>query len=126
VGWTFTGTSGVQANGSIWSAPSAPGGTRTAFIQGTGNISQTVSMSAGNHTLSFQVARRPCCAPPNIQPIKVMIDGVQIGALVTPSASGFKSVSIPFTVTTSGAHTITFAGTNPADKTMFIDQVMLQ
>ena len=62
IGWVFSSKSGIQANGSTWGAAPAPSGTQTAFIQSTGKISQTLNLSAGVHTLSFQAARRSCCA----------------------------------------------------------------
>ena len=46
--WTFTGYSGIQANGSAWGAANAPEGTQTAFLQAYssegGSISQSVAL----------------------------------------------------------------------------------
>jgi len=123
IGWTFLGNSGVQGNGSAFGAAAAPAGTQTAFVQTTGSIAQTLSLNAGTYTLSFQAAQRPCCVAPNVQPIKVSVDGTQIGALVSPASTSFASFSIVFSIATSGAHTISFAGTDPSDKTSFIDSV---
>jgi hypothetical protein len=63
---------------------------------------------------------------PNVQPVKVMVDGTQIGSLVAPASTSFAAFSIGFSVATSGAHTIMFAGADPTDKTTFIDAVTLQ
>ena len=126
IGWTFSAKSGIQANGSTWGAAPAPAGTQTAFIQMTGTISQTLSLNAGIHTLSFQAARRSCCASPYVQPVKVTIDGIQIGSLVSPASTSFTAFSIQFSVAASGAHTLTFSGTDPGNKTTFIDAVTLQ
>ena len=125
VGWTFGGTTGLQSNGSAWGAAAAPDGRQTAFVQRTGSISQTVSLSAGSYTLSFQVAQRACCAAPNVQPVKVTVDGTQVGSLVSPASTSFSVVSISFSVATSGAHTIAFTGTDSQDKTTFIDAVTI-
>jgi hypothetical protein len=125
VGWTFAGTTGIQSNGSAWGAAAAPDGRQTAFVQRTGSVSQTVSLNAGSYTLSFQVAERACCAAPNVQPVKVTVDGTQIGSLVSPASTSFSAVSIPFSVATSGAHTIAFTGTDSQDKTTFIDAVTI-
>jgi hypothetical protein len=125
VGWTFV-SSGIQRNGSPWGAAAAPDGVQTAFIQSTTTISQTLSLNAGSYTLSFQVARRSCCVSPFVQPVKVTIDGIQIGGLISPPGTSFSAFSIPFSVATSGAHTLTFAGTDPTDKTTFIDAVTIQ
>lgn len=125
IGWTFSSASGIQGNGSAWGAARAPDGTQTAFIQATGRISQTVSLNAGSYTLSFLAARRSCCVSPYLQPIRVTVDGIQIGSLVSPAGTSFSPFSIPFSVASAGAHTLTFTGTDPDDKTTFIDNVTL-
>jgi hypothetical protein len=125
IGWTFSAGSGIQGNGSAWGAATAPNGTQTAFIQGTSTISQAVSLNAGSYTLAFKAAQRPCCLTPNLQPIQVTVDGTQIGSLVTPAITSFGSISILFTLASSGTHIIAFAGTNPNSNTTFIDGVTL-
>jgi len=126
IGWTFSANSGIQGNGSAWGAAAAPAGTQTAFVQVTSTITQTLNLNAGSYTLSFQAARRSCCVSPYVQPVKVTIDGTQIGSLVSPANTTFSNFSIPFSVATSGAHTLSFTGTDPADKTTFIDAVVIQ
>ncbi len=125
IGWTFSTQSGIQGNNSAWGAPPAPNGTQSAFIQSTGSISQALSLAAGNYTLLFQAAQRACCVSPYVQTVRVTVDGTSIGNLLTPTGSGFKGFIIPFSVATSGAHTIMFAGTDPNDRTVFIDAVSL-
>ncbi len=130
VGWTFADKSGVQANGSAWAGASAPDGSQTAFIQNLGAISQSVNLNAGSYTLSLETARRAYSSPAgsNLQPIKVTIDGQQIGDLVSPADTSFSSVSIPFSIAGNGAHTLRFAGTvfNAGDdRTTFIDTVTI-
>jgi hypothetical protein len=125
IGWTFNGNSGIQHNGSAWGAAPAPNGTQAAFIQALGTLTQTLSLNAGSYTLSFNAAQRACCVSPLVQPVKVTIDGIQIGSLVSPASTNFSSFSIPFSVASTGAHTLTFAGTDPTDKTTFIDNVTL-
>ncbi len=126
IGWTFSPNSGIQGNGSAWGAASAPSGTQTAFIQGPGSMTQTITLNAGSYTLSFQAARRSCCVSPFVQPVKVSIDGTQIGGLISPASTSFAAFSIPFSVGTTGAHTITFTGTDSNDKTTFVDSVTIQ
>ncbi len=126
IGWTFSPDSGIQGNGSAWGAASAPSGTQTAFIQGPGSMTQAITLNAGSYTLSFQAARRSCCVSPFVQPVKVSVDGTQIGGLISPASTSFAAFSIPFSVGTSGAHTITFTGTDGNDKTTFIDNVTIQ
>ena len=125
IGWTFSPNSGIQGNGSAWGAAPAPSGTQTAFIQGTGSITQTITLNAGSYTLSFQAAQRSCCVSPFVQPVKVSVDGTQIGGLISPASTSFAPFSIPFSVGTTGPHTITFTGTANGDKSTFIDNVNL-
>ena len=59
--WTYGGTAGVSGNGSAIAGgngsaitvgnPSAPAGSQVGFVQGTGSISQAVSLSAGSYTI---------------------------------------------------------------------------
>jgi hypothetical protein len=125
VGWTFSPSSGIQGNGSAWGAAPAPSGTQTAFIQNTSTISQALSLNAGNYTLAFKAAQRPCCLTPNTQPIQVSVDGVPLGAPVTPPGTSFSSFSLSVTVASSGTHTIAFAGTSANTNATFIDAVTL-
>ena len=125
IGWTFSASSGIQGNGSAWGAKPAPAGTQTAFLQGTGTIAQGLNLNAGTYTVSFQAAQRPCCVAPYVQPVKVTVDGVQIGSLISPASTSFSGFSVTFSVAASGTHTIMFAGTDSSDKTTFIDNVML-
>ncbi|HEX7270773.1 MAG TPA: Ig-like domain repeat protein [Casimicrobiaceae bacterium] len=125
VAWTFAGNSGIESNGSAWGAAAAPDGRQAAFVQATGSISQVVNLSAGSYTLSFQAARRSCCTFPFIEPVRVTVDGAQVGSLVQPASTSFAAVSIPFSVASSGSHTIAFTGTDPTDKTTFIDVVSI-
>ena len=121
IGWTFSSQSGIQHNGSAWNAATAPDGVQTAFVQRTGSISQALSLNAGTYALSFKAAQRSG----QIQPVQVTVDGTQIGSLVSPPSGSFTAFSIPFSVVSSGTHTLTFTGTDPNDKTTFIDAVAL-
>ena len=125
VGWSFAGGSGIQGNGSAWGAAAAPAGTQTAFIQSTGTISQSLSLTAGSYTLSFKAAQRSCCVSPYVQPIQVSVDGTPVGNPVAPTSTAFTSFSIAFSIATGGTHTITFTGTSGSDRTTFIDSVAL-
>jgi len=130
--WTFLGDSGIQSNGSGWGVPNAPDGTQTAFLNGNpnrgtgnlGNISQSVNFaSTGNYTISFQALRRQG----QVQPLKLTVDGVQVGGLLTPSGSTFGLVtSGVFTINTTGLHTITLSATaTTSDLTTMVDQMAL-
>ncbi|HWX67570.1 MAG TPA: hypothetical protein VNZ27_14210 [Rhodanobacter sp.] len=129
VGWTFVGASGIQGNGSAWNGANAPNGVQTAVIQNLGTFSQTINFNAGSHTLSVQAARRLQSIPAgSVQPIKVSIDGQQIGSLISPASTSFSLFTIPFSIATSGVHTLSFAGTlgtTGDDVSTFIDEVVV-
>ncbi len=125
-GWNFVGNSGISANGSGFSSPTAPDGTQVALVQQVGNFSQNIFFSApGNYTITFLTAGRPSLGP---NPFKVLLDGVQIGATVVPlSTTSYNTVTIPFTITSAGFHNLGFAGqnTSAADLTSFIDNISI-
>ena len=120
-GWTFS-SAGIQSNGSAWAAAAAPAGAQTAFIQGTGSISQSLLFGAGSYTVSFAAARRGT----QVQPLQILIDGTPVGTPITPASFAFAGyTSAAFTVT-AGAHTLQFQGTNPTgDNSSFIDAVSI-
>ena len=82
---------------------------------------QTVNLNAGSYMLSFQAAQRPCCSSSYLQPIRVTVDGADVGARVRPPSTDFTGFSVSFEILTSGPHTIGFTGTEPNDKSTFID-----
>lgn len=124
--WIFNSKSGIQRNGSAWGAPNAPQGVQTAFLQGAGtfgNIVQTINfVSAGTYRLTFQAARRAG----QIQPLRVRIDGTQVGSLLTPASNAFALLtSSDFTVTV-GNHTVMLEATDSSgDKSTFVDDVAI-
>jgi hypothetical protein len=89
-GWTFTGRAGVQANGSAWGGAAAPQGNQTAFIQGNAGsaVAKVVTVSAGNHVLSFYAAQRPIH---NIAPQVFRVRLQPAGNLPPPPHSGVRS-----------------------------------
>src|SRR6202171_6080788 len=110
----------MQHYGSAFGANPSGQWQQTAFLQRLGSMSQTIALNANSYRISFLAARRSG----QIQPVMVLVDGTQIG-LVSPLDASFATYTIPFTVATSGPHTITFAGTDPADNTTFIDAVQI-
>jgi hypothetical protein len=128
-GWTFSGSSGIQANGSVWGAPAAPDGTQTAFLEisngaNNGSMSQTISFgSPGSYTLSFKAALR---GPNNNGTIyfNVLVDGKVVGTFLPTTTTSFASFTASFTVTAAGNHTVQFAAVGtPIEATVFIDAI---
>jgi hypothetical protein len=126
--WTFLGTSGVSGNrsGITSGNPDAQEGSRVAFLQRTGSISQSLNFAAGTYALSFLAAQRA-----NVQhggqTFAVVIDGKVVGTFKPRGTSYSACTTANFTVA-AGRHTICFVGLNPngKDNTAFIDNVTLQ
>jgi hypothetical protein len=122
--WTFTGTSGIAANGSAFINADAPVGTQAAFVQNGGAISQNIAFAeAGNYTIGFEAAFRPYYWGAN--PIQVEVDGVSIG-VITPTSTDFQSYRTNTFTVSAGIHRVTFRGMNPGgDRTSFLDRVSI-
>lgn len=121
--WTFSGSAGVQKNGSAWGANNAPEGVQTCFLQnGSSSISQTINFpTTDDYSLSFKAARRASQS----QTIEVYIDANLIGTF-TPTSNGFVSYTIDNIAIVSGVHTVKFQGiTSGGDHAAFIDDVSL-
>jgi hypothetical protein len=124
--WTFTGTSGISANGSGFttSNPPAPEGSQVAVLQETSSFSQTISgWTPGTYTLSFQAAQR--AAEPAQQNFRVLIDNKVVGTFQPAGTSYQAYTTSPFVITT-GDHVVTFQGVDSAasDNTVFIDDIV--
>ena len=120
VDWTFGAVcngaqqpscSGVQQNGSNFHGPNAPT-QQTGWIQNQGSISQKISFAkAGSYTLKFQAV-----GVNSILHFEASIDGTSKDFIppcaYTPgSACNFTAHEMSFTITTTGEHTLKFAGT---------------
>ncbi len=123
-GWTFVSGSAIQANNSAWQAAAAPDGIQTAVLQGApaglGSIEQTVALSAGKYVVNFQAARRSG----QVQPVRIRVDGVQVGGLVTPAGNAFAAYGSDVFTVTAGNHVLRLEATDATDdRSTFIDQV---
>ena len=118
--WTFSGSSGVQKNGSTWGAATAPEGVQALFLQdANSSISQTINVvNAGNYVIKFKMARRNTQA----QTVKVYIDATLVGTF-TPASSVFAEYVTSTFAVTDGVHTIKFQSTVSGDISAFIDDV---
>ena len=99
--WAFTGTAGIASNGSEVTKqnPNAPDGTQVAFLQTTGNMTESVQLDAGNYTLSFLAAQR--ASNSHNQVIEVKVDNeaaTLVDADVTPTGTQYQAYQIPFTI----------------------------
>ena len=123
--WTFTGSSGIQGNGSAWGGLAAADGTQTAFLQSANNsvISQTLDFTdTGTFVLVFDSAQRPG----NDQTLAVELDGNTLATYTPPSSTTWTTYATSIVVTAAGDHTIAFEGLNGSgDNSVFIDEVSL-
>src|SRR5262249_44312401 len=92
------------------------------FIQGSGQISQSVNLPAGVYSLSFSAAQRLS----QNQTIEVLFDGTPI-AFVTPSSTNYTLFTTNNFAATSGANSLVFLALNPngGDNTAFISGLAL-
>jgi len=122
--WTFTGSSGIEANSGPWTGTNAPDGTQAAFIQLNGKISTPINVATkGNYSVSFYVVSREPSGSIN-QSIQVLWDNSVIGTY-SPKNNGYfvKINTNPFS-TTAGTHTLTFQGlTSSGDYSDIIDSI---
>jgi hypothetical protein len=124
--WTFTGSAGISANNSGFTAgnPPAPEGTQVAFLQGTSSFSQSVTgWPASSYAITFDAAQRSNHQASH-QDFQVLVDNAIVGTYVLPGTSYQSITTNPFTIT-PGTHTITFQGLDSAggDNTAFVDNV---
>ena len=128
--WTFSGDSGVQANGSSWGAPPAPSGNQTAFLQvynggNNGTFSQTVTLpAAGTYTLSLYAALRGAPFNNGAIPLNVLVNGTVVGNFSPTSTTSFTLYTATFPISTAGSYTIQLAAAGTAsDSTIFVSSV---
>lgn len=120
--WTFTNDAGIQRNGGAFGATAAPVGVQTAFVQNSGEMAQSVSLTAGTYKVGFKAAKRTTHG--GTQTFNVLFDSTVIGTY-TPSTSTFTSYTTSNFTATAGTHAIRFVGTTTGDNTDFIDDVVL-
>jgi hypothetical protein len=123
--WTFSGTSGIAANGSNFNNANAPVGDQVGFIQNGGAISQNITFAeSGTYTIGFEAAYRNNGAGMN--PVYVEVDGVVYGCC-NPASTDFQSFRTAAFSLAAGTHNVTFRGVNPGgDRTTFIDRVSIE
>jgi Protein of unknown function (DUF642) len=125
--WNFAGSAGVAGNGSAFTSgnPAAPQGTQVMFLQGNGNVSQSMTFSAGTYTLTFNAAQRGNVA--SAQTFQVLVDGNVVGTFNNLTGTGYGTQTTGSFTVTAGSHTVTFQGTNlkGGDNTALIDNVAI-
>ena len=126
--WSFSGTAGVAANGSVFTAhsPNGPQGSQVGFLQATGTMSQAVNFAvAGTYQISVSAAQRANFGTSD-EEVQVLVDGTVVDSF-TPSGTHYSTYTTASLNLTAGSHTITFVGVDPtnADYTAFLDQVSI-
>ena len=110
-GITFTGASGIQANGSAWGFAAAPNGVQTAFIQSYFGVGGAIRIALNGLTVGetykvrFAAAQRPGYG---VNPFTVGVTGGPLGAFST-SSTAFKTFKTSF-VAGGSSDTLTFQG----------------
>ena len=124
--WAFSGSAGIQHNGSSFNATQAPEGLQTAFLQSAtpGSISQSAYFPAGNYEITFQAAQQ---SGVTVNPVQVSVNGTNLGSAISPANTSFQPYSsAEFTIKTAGNYTIVLAGTASGGTTdTLIDDVCI-
>ena len=131
IGWTFSdqpvgSNSGVQQSGVAFGDPVTTDGHQTGWILNLSMISQSIDFTeGGDYTVSFKVAYGSF----SNELIKVTLDGVELQTVKPSSNKNFSQVTASFS-TTSGKHTLRFAGIGPISTgeqaVVFIDEVAIK
>ncbi len=124
-GWNFDG-SGIGRNGSPW-VTTAPEGLQVGFVQGSGTLSQSLSITAaGFYDLTFQAANRPNFPDSGIA---IQINGATVHswpAGTFASSGAFRTFTIRGIHLPAGSHVLAFVGSlNGTDSATAIDDVRL-
>lgn len=126
-GWTYTGRTGIAANGSAFGVSQASGN-QAAFIQSDGStISQSFDFTGGRFTLDFLAEYRMWYGGNTVY---VTVDNQQLtfgGNTAFAPATGwtFTNYESDAIELSAGNHVLTFTGTSPYDFTTFIDDVSI-
>ena len=121
--WTFTGSSGIAANGSAFGFLPAPDGSQVAFLQGAVSFSETITSVTPGEVISFFAALRTTSQPG--ETFTVSYAGSVIGTFLASSLSTTWtqfSVSIPLAAPSSGLLQFASPGTG-GDSDVGIDNV---
>lgn len=126
--WTFTGLSGLIANGGVSEASNAPDGTQIAFVESNhstgGSFAQALNVAtAGSYQLAFAAAQVQTFGT---EPITVSVDGTAI-ATITPTSLAFQNYNAPIVTLTAGQHVLSFstATITATDSASVIDAVQM-
>ncbi len=126
--WAYSGSAGVSANNSPITSgnPLAPAGSQVAFLQGSGSISQNLSLPFGTYQISFSAAQRGNVSG-NAETFEVLVDGNVVGSFNVLANISYTPLTTSLFTIGSGSHTITFQGTdlNAGNYTVLLDQVAL-
>src|SRR5579883_1576381 len=123
--WTFTGDSGIAANGSAFNFAPAPNGVQVAFLQvfgsTTSSFSETISSVSVGDMISFSDAARPGFTANSFN---VLYNGSVIGSF-TPASTTWTtaSVTIPVGAPSSGTLEFVSTGATGGDADVGIDNL---
>lgn len=135
--WTYSGNTGVAANGSIFNVVGATGN-QAAFLQfaaagpkgtATPSISQDFYFAGSQFSTNFLAETRAGYS--GSDPLAVFVDAIQLTfsglSSITPSStSAFTTYTSDLIALSAGNHTLKFVGlANQGDRTSFVDEVKI-
>lgn len=126
-GATFTGGSGVAANGSAWGFANAPSGTQVAFLQSGSVRAEIVLNIAGltpgqRYVVAFKMAQRPGFSTDGLV---VTAQNTALGTY-TPQSGAFQDVTTAVFTANNSVGTLIFTkNPNSGDTSLAIDAVTI-
>ena len=109
----------------IFGNNNAPDGSQVAVIQGTGSMTQNVTVVAGTYNVSFLAAQRANDQAVG-QQIEVVVNNQQVG-VIAPVGTGYRLYETQDFTLPSGTYTVQFIGLNPknGDSTALLDEMTM-
>lgn len=128
--WTFSNGGGITAGGSGFTGGAyVPEGAQVAFIQASGEFSQSLSgfQANTNYVITFFAAQRTNCCNAGGQDFAAYLDNTLLGTFHPPANGSYVEFSTSSFTTTAGSHTVKFVGLNPlgGDHTAFVDHIRI-
>jgi cell surface hyaluronidase len=134
--WTFSGNAGITANGGQFDVEGATQGQhdgasssagQAGFVQGLGSISQSVYLTGGEYSLTFDIEGRGGVFFPEFSPdeVSVSLGGTQLYDAV-PGTTLFTDVTSSTTaLLPAGYYNLVFSGETSGDFSSFVDNIRI-
>jgi hypothetical protein len=122
--WSGTSAHGESGDGINFIDP-FPSGTDCGTFYANQYLSQNTYLYAGDYTISFWITKRKEGGYTTLNPIKLTVNGVELGTSTPASTAVWTQFSYSFTISTSGLIPILFNGLNTGTACTGIDNIVI-